>query len=90
MRKMRAQAQACTCSGTEPDAQVVWSVHVDACETMPEREGSDFRGRSPIEDCHLMIQTGTTTLYLQEAEDAGLQAWRVPVEFSFRLIRRSI
>ena len=87
LRKMRAQAQACTCSGTERAAQVRWSVHIDPRQVLPERETSECREPGTF---IVLPSVDTWTRHLQEAGDPKLQAWRVPVEFSFRLIRRSL
>ena len=90
VRKMGAQAQACTCSGTKPEVQVRWSVHMDPSQFIPERETSESRGAHHKDRAFLTFQTETRTRHLQEAGNPKLQAWHVPIEFSFRLIRRSI
>lgn len=92
VRKMRARAQACTCSGSKPAAQVHWSVHAVCCDTLPEPVwvAEDLQGPSLLEGLLCYPGKGSRRTYLQEAGKSELQPWRVPMNYSFRLIRRSV
>ncbi len=91
VRKMRAQAQGCTCSGSEPAAQVRWSVHDLCCDSMPEgpQEAKVMESQPTKEELRLFLETGPRRIVVQETGNLEMQPWRVPTEFSFRLIRCS-